>query len=179
MKNLIVFFQFLGFIFVSVSGVLLHFAFDWSGGSFLIAPFSAVNESIWEHMKLIYISLLVYAFFENKIAKNRLENFWCTKALGITLGIFLIPAFYYTYTYGLGITADWVNIATYFVVAAIVFIVETFLPIKCDCSPCSQVLPLFLLVLILISFSIFTFFPPELPIFKDPVTGTYGFFEKV
>ena len=62
MKSSIVFFQFLGLIFVSVSGVLLHFAFDWSDGSFFIAPFSAVNESIWEHMKLIYISLLVYAF---------------------------------------------------------------------------------------------------------------------
>lgn len=179
MKSSIVFFQFLGFIFVSVSGVLLHFAFDWSGGNFFIAPFSAVNESIWEHMKLIYISLLVYAFFENKMTKNRLESFWCIKALGIILGIFLIPAFYYTYTYGLGITVDWVNIATYFVVAATVFIVETLLFIKCNFIQHSQVLPLLLLALILVIFVIFTFFPPELPIFKDPVTGTYGFFEKV
>lgn len=179
MKSSIVFFQFLGLIFVSVSGVLLHFAFDWSDGSFFIAPFSAVNESIWEHMKLIYILLLVYAFWESKMTKNRLENFWCIKALGIMLGIFLIPAFYYTYTYGLGITVDWVNIATYFVVAAIVFTFETLLFIKCVFMQHSQALPLFLLALIFISFSIFTFFPPELPIFKDPITGTYGFFEKV
>lgn len=192
MKSSIVFFQFIGFLFVSISGVLLHYAFDWSGNSILIAPFSSVNESIWEHMKLMFVSLFVYAIIENHVTRGRIESFWCIKLFGVVLGIFLIPMFYYTYTCGLGITADWVNIATFFVVAAIVFVVETIHfgsgGVGCGniCGmpysefPClSQGVALVILVILASIFVVFTFMPPNLPIFDDPVTGTYGFFARI
>ena len=41
-------------ILVLISGVLLHFAYEWSGNNPLVGAFSAVNESTWEHLKLIF-----------------------------------------------------------------------------------------------------------------------------
>jgi hypothetical protein len=38
--------------------------FDLSGQSVIAAIFSAVNESIWEHMKLIYCPMLLFALIE-------------------------------------------------------------------------------------------------------------------
>ena len=45
--------QISGFIFTGVFGVLLHFLYGWTGENVLVALFSAVNESVWEHMKLV------------------------------------------------------------------------------------------------------------------------------
>ena len=41
------------FIFISVLGVLLHFTYEWSGDNAVVGLFSAVNESTWEHLKLL------------------------------------------------------------------------------------------------------------------------------
>ena len=43
----------LGFIFVAALGTLLHFTFEWSNQNRIVAFFSAVNESMWEHLKLL------------------------------------------------------------------------------------------------------------------------------
>jgi len=174
MKNSLVFFQFTGFLFVSAAGVLLHYAFDWSIESPIVAPFAAINESIWEHMKLLFFPLLVYAFLENHMTKHKIENFWSIKLLGTVMGIFLIPMIYYTYTTGLGITADCLNIATFFVVAASVYTAETFLFNSCNLPCTSQGVALVILLLIALTFVVFTFYPPMLPLFQDPLTGAYG-----
>lgn len=42
------------FIFISILGVLLHFTYEWSGDNPAVGLFSAVNESTWEHLKLIF-----------------------------------------------------------------------------------------------------------------------------
>ena len=59
-KNLF-WWQFAGFTFVCLLGSLLHFLYDWTGGSIVVAPISAVNESTWEHMKLFFLPALIFA----------------------------------------------------------------------------------------------------------------------
>ena len=65
MKNKVFFWQLIGFLFTSVAGILLHFAYDWSNESPFIASSAAVNESIWEHMKLLFFPMFLYAAIEN------------------------------------------------------------------------------------------------------------------
>lgn len=43
-----------GFLTVSALGTLAHFAYEWSGKQLLAGAFCAVNESTWEHMKLLF-----------------------------------------------------------------------------------------------------------------------------
>ncbi len=45
---------FLSAVVVIAAGSLLHFAWEWSGRSALVAVFAATNESTWEHLKLAF-----------------------------------------------------------------------------------------------------------------------------
>ena len=94
MKRSSGFWQFIGFIFTSVAGVLLHFAYDWSGQSPLVAPFSGVNESTWEHMKLLFFPMLVFALIESRFLQKDHPDFWCIKLYGTLFGLALIPIFF-------------------------------------------------------------------------------------
>ena len=43
-----------GALFIIASGSALHFVYAWSGYSLVVGFFGAVNESIWEHLKLAF-----------------------------------------------------------------------------------------------------------------------------
>lgn len=49
-----------GFLFVGILGTLFHFVYDWCRQARLIGLFVPVNESTWEHMKLLFIPMLIY-----------------------------------------------------------------------------------------------------------------------
>lgn len=176
MKKSVPSWQVAGFIFTSVLGTFLHFLFDLAGGSAAAALVSAVNESIWEHMKLIYYPMLLFSFVEHRFWGRETPGFWCVKLKGILLALVLIPAIYYLYTGALGISADWFNITIFFLAAAVAYWVETKL-FQAQ-RPCRipDRLALGLLLLIAAVFTLFTFRTPQAPLFRDPVTGTYGFF---
>lgn len=175
MKKSISFWQMVGFIFTAILGTLLHFLFDWTGGSVLAALFSAVNESIWEHMKLLYYPMLLFAMAEYRAWGREVGQFWCIKLIGILFGLVLIPVLYYTYTGVLGVEADWFNIAIFFLAAAAAFWLETKLFQSGFSCPLGSGLSFALILLIAVLFTVLTFTPPRIPFFRDPVTGTYGF----
>ena len=165
--------QFIGFVFTSLVGTLLHFLHSWTGEAVWSAPFSAVNESIWEHMKLIFVPMFVFAIIENKYLKEKHDCFWKIKLKGILLALLLIPVIYYTYNGAFGKSPDWFNIAIFFITAAIVYIYETRLfgeNIYCKNSTA----PIITLCIIALLFIIFTFTPPHIPLFSDSATGLYG-----
>ena len=167
--------QLTGFVFTAVVGTLLHFVFDWAGEGALAALFSAVNESVWEHLKLLVYPMLLFALAEwFSWGKNK-ENFWCVKLLGILLGMGIIVLVYYTYTGALGVKADWFNITLFFLAAGLAYWVETKLFTREYACPIPSKWWVLILILLVVAFFLFTFFPPNIPLFQDPTTGTYGF----
>ena len=175
MKLSIACWQLAGFAFTAVVGTFLHFLFDLTGENRTVALFSAVNESIWEHLKLLFYPIIFFALAEYFFWGQTQESFWCIKLMGVLLGLVLIPAVYYTYTGALGASADWLNITIFFLTAGMVFWVETKLFEKGIACPVGSKLAVFLLCLMTITFTVFTFKPPHIPLFRDPATGTYGF----
>lgn len=175
MKRDIALWQTFGFGFTALLGTLLHFVYQWLGSSIFVAPFSAVNESTWEHLKLLYFPLLIYTLIESRYFGKK-ENFWSVKLVGIVSGLLLIPMLFYGMRGAFGSTPDFVNIAIFFVVAALVFILETHL-LKNGALECKyQFIPLAAIALIGVLFVVFTFKTPKLPLFLDPVSKTYGLF---
>lgn len=175
MKKPIPAWQMAGFVFTAVMGTFLHFLFDLTGGSIVAALFSAVNESIWEHLKLLFYPMLLFAIGEYFFWGKDTASFWCMKLMGILTGLVLIPVIYYTYTGILGVNADWFNIAIFFLAAGVVFFVETKLFQRGFSCPVGTKLSVALILLLAVIFTVFTFLPPRVPFFRDPVTGTYGF----
>lgn len=173
MRRSIGLWQLFGFGITSLAGTILHFLYEWLGDALWIAPFSGVNESTWEHMKLLFWPMLVYAIVESLFFRER-EDFWCVKLRGILLGLSLIPALFYTYNGVIGKSPDWINIAIFFISAAIAYLYETKL-FNSDTVKCKYPkLAFSALCVIAFLFVIFTFRTPEIGIFKDPLTGTYG-----
>ena len=114
MKRTIGLWQLMGFAVTSLGGTLLHFLYDWLNKSALVAPFSGVNESTWEHMKLLFWPMFIYSIVQSFFCKDR-KDFWCIKLRGILLGLILIPIIFYTYNGVIGRSPDWINIAIFFI----------------------------------------------------------------
>ena len=173
MKKRIIRWQIAGFIAASIFGTLLHYLYDWLGEAIWIAPFSGVNESTWEHMKLLFWSMFIFAIIQSFFFSER-EDFWCVKLRGILLGITLIPIIFYTYNGVIGKSPDWLNIAIFFVAAAAAYLSETRLYRKESVACGSPKWAVAALGGLAVLFVVFTFFTPEIGIFRDPLTGTYG-----
>ena len=173
MKRSLGLWQLLGFAVTSLGGTLLHFLYDWLGEAAWVAPFSGVNESTWEHMKLLFWPMLLFAIVQGFFFRNR-KDFFCVKLRGILLGLVLIPVIFYTYNGVIGKSPDWLNITIFFVSAAISYVYEMRLfnseRLRCASSRAA----IATLAVIALCFVIFTFKTPELGIFRDPLTGTYG-----
>ncbi|MBR2024652.1 MAG: hypothetical protein IKA02_02450 [Clostridia bacterium] len=173
MKRSVGLWQLMGFAVTSLGGTLLHFLYDWSGKNVLVAPFSGVNESTWEHMKLLFWPMFLFAIVQSFFFKDR-KDFWCIKLKGTLLGLTLIPVLFYTYNGVIGKSPDWLNIAIFFVSAAVGYIYET-KRFKKENTRCKlSKYALFLLCIIALTFVVFTFITPEINVFKDPITNTYG-----
>ena len=173
MKQRSVLWQWVGFAVATFGGTILHFLYDWTGGSILISPFSGVNESTWEHMKLLFWPLFLFAMVQRLFFKDQ-ENFWRVKLLGILLGLMMIPVLFYTYNGVFGKSPDWVNIAIFYISVAAVFLLEWWL-FKRYRPECNRPRLAFAAIcLIGVLFVVFTFVPPQIPLFQDPLTGTCG-----
>lgn len=122
--------------------------------------------------------MLIFALIQSKFYKDEYKSFWCIKLLGFLLGLILIPVLYYTYTGISGKSIDFINIAIFFVAAASTYILETKLfssNFKCQFG---NTLSLLIILCIGIIFVLLTFFPFKIPLFRDPMTGTYGYKNK-
>ncbi len=165
--------QLFGFAVTSLGGTVLHFLYDWLGGATWIAPFSGVNESTWEHMKLLFWPMLLFALLQGFFFRER-EDFWCVKRRGVLLGLVLIPVLFYTYNGAVGQSPDWLNIVIFFISSAAAYLYEARL-FRAERVTCrSAKLAAVTLGAIALLFVVFTFCPPALGIFRDPLTGGYG-----
>jgi heme/copper-type cytochrome/quinol oxidase subunit 4 len=136
--------------------------------------FHAVNESVWEHLKLPFWPSIFWLLIIMYPLRNTVSNFFSAKAVGITLMLVIIPVVFYSYTaFTKEILA--VDIAT-FMIAVIIGQIMTFLLYKQEKrSRLTEAAAVTVLALLAIIFITFTFYPPHLSIFMDSETGHYGF----
>ena len=173
MKRSLALWQLGGYAFTAVLGTLLHFLYAWTD-CIAVTPISAVNESTWEHMKLSFFPTLIFAIIQWRFFKEEYPSFWCVKLIGVLVGLVLIPVLFYTYNGAFGKTPDWLNILFFFLATGLSYLIEGWLFKRGALSCPAPWLSILLLVGISLAFFVFTFSPPKLPLFLDPVTGGYG-----
>lgn len=158
-----------GIFFVLILGTLSHFFYKWSGSNFLVGFFTPVNESVWEHMKLLFFPALLCSL----ILIPGLKKDWpcVTSSLfsGILLGTALMPILFYTCTGILGSHTLPLDIAVFILCVILTFYTSMRLALSCQAQ--DYTLLLFAAIcLLVICFIIFTCFPPDLGLFADPTT---------
>ena len=173
-RRIILRWELAGIVVIVVIGTVLHFAFEWSRGWAPLGAVAAVNESVWEHLKLGFWPALLYAALEYGRFGKSATNFLFAKTVGIYLIPITIVVLYYAYTTILGHGLLAVDIAI-FVVAVIIGQLVGYRVLTA--SPLSERLNRFAptaLAVLAILFVLFTFCPPQFPLFRDSVTGGYG-----
>lgn len=170
-------YQIFSVIFACIVGTLLHFTYEFFGENMLVASFSAVNESVWEHLKLLFFPMLITTIIGYFYIGKNAPNFLCSKLLGIITSILFIIIFFYTYTGIIGESIVFIDIASFFVAV----ILGEYLAYKLMTSNfrCNNIIAKIILASILICFIVFTYFTPNIGIFKDPLTNQYGIIEDI
>ncbi len=164
--------QIVGITFTAVTGTLLHFLYQWTKWR-IFAPVSAVNESTWEHMKLAFVPSLLFAVTQSFFAEEY-GNFWLVKLIGISVGTALIPVIFYTLRGSFGEVSTVIDITIFFVAVICEYLLEFYLFGIIECNLYQKLISLSLLLLGVVAFTLFTFYPPQIPLFLDPVTNGYG-----
>ena len=174
-KKKILRFQIFSVIFTWILGTILHFLYEWSGDNKIIASFSAVNESTWEHLKLVFFPMLITTIIGFWIIGKDNKKFWCAKTIGIILAMSFIIVFFYTYTGIIGTNFAILDIGSFFVAVILgeyaAYKIMTNEEYKLKCNKKIAVIGL---ICILLCFIIFTYLPPHIGLFKDPISNGYG-----
>ena len=156
-KKSILKFEVMSTVFVMISGVILHFVYEWSGNNIIVGILTPINESVWEHLKLLFfpmlVTLIIGYFYEG-------ENYICSKTLGIILSMIFIVIAFYTYTGIIGTNIDFINIALFFIAV----LLGQYISYKNIISnkACNVKIAIILLVIISLLFIYFTFNPPNI-----------------
>ena len=151
----------------------LHFLYDWTGQAGWAAYISAVNESTWEHMKLLAVPWILWTAV-TCIGQRSLR---CAgpRAAGLLAGLVLIPAVFYTYTGIVGKSVDVVNVLLFQAAVLLAYGVSRALRQRgALLSPPWQAAGAAVQVLLAVLLAVWTVSPPALLLFTDPTNGTRG-----
>jgi len=172
-KRSILWYEMIGMVFIILLGSMLHFTFEWSGNQPIVGIFSAVNESVWEHLKIAFWPALFYLILEYRFIYKKSNNFFVAKTLGIYSIMIIIPLIFYSYTAFLEESLI-IDIGS-FIFAIIIGQLASYklLTFKKFANIFEQISFVALAVLAL-AFVVFTFYPPQVSFFQDPITGEYG-----
>lgn len=157
----------IGFFWVSIVGTLLHFVYEWSGSNFIIGLFAPVNESTWEHMKLLFFPALIFFITEYVFLHKKYPHLLRADFAGILVGTLLIPVIFYTYTGIIGTHNLPLDILTFLISAAAALSVRCRLLLSDNRK--RYTFFYFLCTLVLgVCFLIFTYYPPDIALFVSP-----------
>ena len=159
---------FLRYLFVVLLGIFLHFAYELSGENPIVGLLALVNESVWEHLKLLFFPMLVLTIWDTFVTQRNNLCFLPARTIGILGGLIFIVVVFYTVTGVIGANIAYVNILIYLLGVAFAFGVEK--KQNCKCIRFSITSTIGILVLLFILFIIFTIAPPALGIFI-PITA--------
>ncbi len=163
-------------LFILITGVILHFLYEWSNNNPFIGTFSAINESTWEHLKLLFFPMFITTIIGYIYSKKIVSNYLCVKTKALLLSLSFIVVFFYTYTGIIRANFGFINIGS-FIMA---ILLEEFYTIKSVSNylDCNTIFWVGIWIILAILFIIFTFYPPHIGLFKDPITNSFGIYNK-
>ena len=167
-------YELIGIVFIIFLGSTLHFTFALSGNQPIVGVFSAVNESIWEHLKLAFWPALLLITIEYPLLRKTANNFFIAKAIGVYLMVTIIPIVFYSYTAFSGKSIFAIDISSFVVAVTIGQLLSYKLLTYRQLPRNINKIAVAAIILLAIAFILFTYYSPQLQIFKDSLTGKYG-----
>lgn len=174
MRNTLKHSHVIGFIFTIATGSLLHFLYKWSEGNPFIAGFAPVNESTWEHLKLLFFPVFIYSLFEFAYIGRNYKNYFMSMFTGILAGMAAIVVLFYTYSGIIGQNCVVMDILIFIIGVLVTYLLSCKLIINQRKFISNPWVGLFFLLVLVLIFVTFTYNPPHIPLFLDPVSQIFG-----
>lgn len=149
-------------VLASLLGFGLHFLYDFLPGS-LSALISPVNESVWEHLKLLFWPTLLAAFYLSG-RSDKPQRLWAAFFIVLLLMPLFLLGVYYLLKTGFGVSALWIDIGLYFITMYLGFFLAYLLYTRAQPEKAGGIL-LLLVLLYGVCLILFSFAAPSLEIF--------------
>ena len=147
---------------------ILHFLYSFTG-FFPFSYISAVNESVWEHVKIIFFSVLIFDLFLYFKCYKGSNNFFAGLTLALFSIIISVPFMFYGYTGIIGRNFFVIDLLIAYIAGLISqYILNRVIKYPKDLSRFT-IASILLIVAMTLMFFIFTWYPPDLPLFVSPV----------
>lgn len=181
MKNKLLLWEIGSFIFIGLVGAALHFTFEFSNfENMVVAFFSAVNESTWEHLKMVFWPGIWFALIEYTYVRDRVNNYLIAKAASLFIMPLVITVGWYLYTPFTQKSIYKVDLFLFYLAVLLGQVVSYKLLTRAPLSRKANNFAVGSLVVMLVVFSTFTFYPPHIFLFENfdlRDTGQYGILE--
>jgi hypothetical protein len=166
--------ELIGIAVIFLLGSALHFTFEWSGEWTPVGVIAAVNESVFEHLKLTFWPTILYAAIACKLLRKGTNNFIVAKTAALYIMPLTIIVLFYAYTTLTGIENVFIDIFIFFLAVACGQLISYRILLMEPLPEWLKLFSLAFLVILALIYGLFTFYPPHVPFFMDSVTGTYG-----
>jgi len=164
----------LNIIILFLLSFISHFLYEWFPSS-LTSIFFPVNESIFEHMKIIYTSYFVYSIFEYFILirmkipfNNFLINVFLTPLLGIIAYLIIYLPLYYIFGENMFISIS---------LLLIIYILMNFIScyiLNMEKIKYGEYISIIGIIIVYFIFGFLTYNPPINELFYDKNDNKYG-----
>lgn len=166
--------RFAGVLTLTILGFLLHYLYTWTGASKIIGLFVPVNESVWEHLKLGYWSVVLFSVIEYFQVSYRVNNYYLAKLVGVLAMEIAIIIIYFSCAYFTGKDIFLLHISSYIISAIICQYLTHLLFRMRSFSNLVNRISLAAGIAIGVFFGAVTYYPPHISLFKDNNNNTYG-----
>lgn len=162
------FYILLGIPVLILTGTLFHFLYSLTGEMFAVGLIAPVNESVFEHMKLVVVPVflwwsLLYLFRKDNL---RADSWFTSALLAMLTAVAAIPVLYYFYTGAFGFESVIVDI----IIFVIAVVLGQFIGLHYYIygNSIDYRLAFMLMFAVIVLFAVLTVIPPELPLFTEP-----------
>lgn len=153
--------------------VLMHNLYEWSGEAAWVGVWTPVNESVWEHGKLLGVPYLLWSAAEWMLFRPNVRRFITAKTAALYAMSAAMMGFFYLYTAVAGHAITVLDIVSTAVWIALGFWISQKGYASARTSEWFTT-AIFALILYGVLYVGFTFNPPHWLPFRDPIDGTYG-----
>ncbi len=163
----------ISFLFISIIGTLFHFTYDYFKHNKVALIFSAVNESVWEHIKMGLSSALLFSIFDG-FKYGKVGTYFFAKSISLLMIILIIPISFY----GCKLLFK----RSFLVIDILIFYIATFASSYSFFYIIRNIKEIYILnyigcimlFIIFGSYLLLTIWPPKNELFLDPITKKYG-----
>lgn len=178
MKNKLLLWEIGSFFFIGLVGAALHFTYELSNfSSNVVAYFSAVNESTWEHLKMVFFPGLLFALIEYTYVRDQVNNYIVAKTASLFVMPLVIAIGWYIYAPIVGRSVFPVDLALFYLAVFIGQLISYKLLTRSPLDNKYNNYAIGVFLALFLAFSTLTFYAPQVFLFEHldlKNTGQYG-----